>query len=112
MIDLRRSGTRIRSGAVIVTHLPASPTTGVPPRVAFAIGRRIGGAVQRNRLRRQLRAAFRQLSAQPTGVPAGAYLVGVQRRAVSSTYSQLTADLARCLAKLGPSDTSEVSLVV
>ncbi len=42
----------------------------MPPRVAYAVGRAIGGAVVRNRVRRRLRAIVRRLSLAP-----GLYLV-------------------------------------
>jgi ribonuclease P protein component len=41
-----------------------------PPRVAFAVGRRVGGAVVRNRLRRRLRELARR-----SGLPGGAWVV-------------------------------------
>ena len=100
MIDLRRSGTRVRSGVVTVTHLPTPLTGDEPPRVAYAIGRRVGGAVERNRVRRRLRAAWRALAAEPGTVPSGAYLVSVQPRAVTSTFSQIHLDLQRSLSKI------------
>ncbi|MDQ1465700.1 MAG: ribonuclease protein component [Actinomycetota bacterium] len=37
----------------MLTYCPA-PQSG-PPRVAYAVGRRAGGAVERNRIRRRLR---------------------------------------------------------
>lgn len=46
------------------------------PCVAFAFGRAVGSAVDRNRLRRQLRAVLRQRS--ETMRP-GAYLFGLNR---------------------------------
>lgn len=46
-----------------------------PPRVAYAIPRAIGGAVERNRIRRRLRAVVRDL--EPELVPGGAYLLSV-----------------------------------
>src|SRR5271165_6288894 len=45
----------------------AKPATGL--RVGFTVGRALGGAVQRNRMKRRLREAVR-LSRQPVGVAA------------------------------------------
>ena len=54
-VDLRRRGRRARHGSVSVTYLPATATTVVePPRIAFAVPRKVGTAVVRNRLRRQV----------------------------------------------------------
>jgi ribonuclease P protein component len=72
---IRRAGQRARRGPLTVTWLP--PTPGVaaePPRVAFALGRSIGGAVVRNRIRRRLRAGLRELQAAHD-LPDGAYLL-------------------------------------
>ena len=76
--ELRRRGHRVRRGPISLTWLgpdPAAPPT--PPRVAFAVGKDVGGAVARNRIRRRLRAALREL--QRSGrLPAGTYLVGAR----------------------------------
>jgi ribonuclease P protein component len=54
--------------------------------VAYAVGRAVGGAVVRNRLRRRLRAAVSELG--PTLRP-GAYLVGAAPEAVSLPFGEL-----------------------
>lgn len=46
------------------------------PCVAFAFGRSVGSAVDRNRLRRQLRSVLREREA---ALPPGAYLFGLNR---------------------------------
>lgn len=46
-----------------------------PPRVAYALGRGVGGAVVRNRVRRQLRHAL-AAEARGAGLPSGWYLIG------------------------------------
>jgi ribonuclease P protein component len=71
-----------------------------PPRagaaVAYAIGRRIGSAVVRNRLRRRLRA----LVADHEGLrPDAAYLVTPGHEAVSRTAPALAADLRGALER-------------
>ena len=70
-------GTRRRSGPVTVAFVPA-PGGEVPARpcVAFAIGRRVGPAVVRNRLRRRLRDELGRL-ARAQQLPAGAYLIAL-----------------------------------
>jgi ribonuclease P protein component len=88
---LRRSGKRARSGPVAVTALldlePQSRDAGVA-RVAFAIGRPVGPAVVRNRVRRRLRAAVRELDVSP-----GAYLIAAGPDAVELAYSELRGHL-------------------
>jgi ribonuclease P protein component len=65
-----REGRRGHAGPLRVTWVPGPDAD--PPRVAFAIGRRVGPAVARNRIRRQLRAVVNELAA---GLAPGAYLV-------------------------------------
>ena len=60
----------------------------VPPRVGFAVGRTVGGAVVRNRIRRRLRAAFRELQ-RAGALPSGAYLVGATAIVATLPWSAL-----------------------
>ena len=94
---LRERGTRSRQRCVRVLHLP-DDAAGAPDgvRVAFAIGRPVGSAVVRNRLRRQLRAAIHELAPAP-----GLYLLSVTPSAVGQSYSDLRAELATALAAVG-----------
>lgn len=63
-----------------------------PPRVAFAIGRPVGGAVTRNRIRRRLQAALREL--QTAGrLPPGDYLMGGRVEVASLPWTDLVATL-------------------
>jgi ribonuclease P protein component len=70
---------------VAVTFLPADDGY---PRVAFAVGRRVGGAVERNRLRRRLRAI---VSEAAPGLRPGAYLVAAGPDAASLPHPELQA---------------------
>ena len=80
---LRSTRKRARSGALWMAFVPpVDPAT--PPRVAFAIGRKVGGAVVRNRLRRRLRAALSGVD-----LPAGDYLVGATPAAAVTTWNEL-----------------------
>ena len=90
---LRQRGKGSRQRSVRVLHV-ADGADGA--RVAFAIGRPVGTAVVRNRLRRQLRAALREL--EPA---AGLYLVSVHPNAAQRSYSDLRGELAAALTEVG-----------
>ncbi|HLI01663.1 MAG TPA: ribonuclease P protein component [Acidimicrobiales bacterium] len=83
-----RAARRSRSGPLTVAWVPGDPAE--PPRVAFAVGRRVGPAVARNRLRRRLRSWLRETAAP---VPAGAYLISASPGATALEYRQLGAAL-------------------
>jgi ribonuclease P protein component len=53
--------------------------------VAFAVSRAVGGAVDRNRVRRRLRAIVRESDLAP-----GAYLVGVSPAAAGLPFEELS----------------------
>jgi ribonuclease P protein component len=76
-----------------VTHLPGPREV----RVAYSISRKVGTAVVRNKVRRRLRAAVRELDVSTGGLPTGAYLVAVRPEAVGSTYRELRDDLGRAI---------------
>ncbi len=69
-----------------------------PPRVAYAVGRRAGGAVARNKVRRRLRAATRAHARELQ--PGRAYLVGIVGARVSESYSALSSSLEAALRAL------------
>lgn len=93
--DLMANGRRVRSGPVTVTYV-ATPGTG-PPRVAFSVGRAVGPAVVRNRVRRRLRAITRELATSPGGLPPGSYLIGVRPAAATLDYVGLRASVERAV---------------
>lgn len=80
---LAREGRRVRSGPLSVTFVGDHDAEG-PARVGFVLGRRIGSAVVRNRLRRRLRSALAELDP-----PAGWYLLGAAPAATETAYPQL-----------------------
>ena len=67
-----------------------------PPRVAFAIARRVGTAVTRNRVRRQLWHHLLERARAGDGLEGGAYLISVQ--AGTPPDADLRSDLDHALA--------------
>ena len=93
--ELRRRGRRLRSGGLSVTWLP--DPGGHPPRVAYAIGRPVGNAATRNRLRRRLRAIVVELA--PDLRP-GTYLIGVDPTVATLDHGDLRRTLCTVLSEL------------
>lgn len=84
---LSRSRARGRSGPVWVVHAAAADDEPVA-RVAYAVSRKVGGAVVRNRIRRRLRPLMDQLDHDQGLVPGG-YLVGVRPDVVGIPVAEL-----------------------
>ena len=70
------------------------PTDG-PPRVAYAIGRSVGSAVVRNRIRRRLRVI---VAARVDDLTPGAYLIAARREALTMPYPDLDRIVGAALA--------------
>jgi ribonuclease P protein component len=72
---------------------------GGPVRVGFTVSRKVGTAVERNRVRRRLREMVRLSAA--TGLSAGHDYVLVGRRAaLALPFEQITEDFKRALRRL------------
>jgi ribonuclease P protein component len=110
---LRREGRRARRGAVTVVFLPQRADAATSPgggagrvRVAYSIGRQVGSAVVRNRVRRRLRAAVREVDRERGGLAPGAYLALVRPEAADADYAELKRSLgAACDAAVRGSGT-------
>lgn len=81
----RSDARRTRSGELWCAALPDEAVQ--PARIAFAIGKTVGTAVVRNRLRRRLREIA---SAHHEVLAPGSYLIGVRPGAVNCSYEELT----------------------
>jgi ribonuclease P protein component len=68
---------------------------GPGPQVAYAVSRRVGNAVTRNRVRRRLRAAL--FDARDVVRADSAYLVGATPAAASASFAELRDALGTCL---------------
>ena len=71
-------------------------------RVAYAIGRPVGTAVTRNRVRRRLRALVREVDQRSVLAP-GDVLIIAQPEATSLGYDELGADLEAACTELAGS---------
>ncbi len=92
-------GRRRRAGNLEVRSAMLGPAT-APPRVAFSVGRSVGPAVTRNRVRRRLRAALREHSSALE--PGAAYLVRVDPAAATDSYAALSHTIRAILTEMAP----------
>jgi ribonuclease P protein component len=66
--------------------------------VAFAVGRRTGSAVERNRIRRRLRAA---IDGCPDLAPGAAYLFDADRSVLTVPFDELRETVATLVRRTG-----------
>lgn len=97
---LRRTPRRGRHGPISIRFVPE--TSWSEAEVAYVIGRSIGGAVVRNRLRRRLRAIL----ADPNRPLApGAYLVRAEPGAAELDFAELRRAVHRARERAAPDRT-------
>ena len=88
-------GKRRRAGNLEVRTAVLGTST-EPPRAAFSVGRSVGDAVTRNRVRRQLRSALREHAASLQ--PGAGYLLRATPGAATTTYAELSDSLRAILS--------------
>ncbi|GAA3833383.1 ribonuclease P protein component [Nocardioides panacisoli] len=91
-----REGRR-SSSRTLVTHYVAG--TG-PVRAGFVVSKQVGGAVVRNRVKRRLRHAVRELLVRDALPSSGCLVVRALPASATASYGELAADLARCLDRV------------
>ena len=77
-----------------MTFLPGDPC--LPPRVAYAVGKRVAPAVVRNRVRRRLRAATMAHRAELK--PGTAYLFGAVPAGATTPFAEIGAAMGGVLS--------------
>ncbi|MDQ6616197.1 MAG: ribonuclease P protein component [Actinomycetota bacterium] len=92
--------SRAHIGPVTVSFVNGNPAE--PPRVAYAIGRKVGNAVERNRIRRQLRSIVRDLAPQ---LRPGMYLIGVAPQLAQLRFGELRLTVMRALDAIWEQET-------
>jgi len=78
---------------------PASDSSTDRPHVGYAIGKHVGNAPVRNRIRRRLQGILFEL-ARDGELPGGMYLMSAKRSAASVESSVLRADVERQLQRI------------
>ena len=93
-VDLRRSTSRGRSGPVSVSFVDRPEWD--RPQVAYAVNRKVGNAVQRNLLRRRMRAI---VAAQAEKLQVGAYIVRSSPDGRLLEFNELKVAMSQALEK-------------
>lgn len=99
--SLSASRRRARSGPVRVVHAPLGADEPSGVEVAYGIGKAVGPAVVRNRLRRRLRVLMRECLTDGRLIQ-GRYLVTLTPHAVDAGFDDLRRHLGVALDALPP----------
>jgi len=93
-----RNGARANSPGFLLAARP-NKAAGEGARIGLTVTKKIGGAVARNRIRRRLRAAVREIF--PQFARAGMdYVLIARKAAYNRNYSLLLDDMKRALLRL------------
>ena len=92
-------GRRYNCDAFGMQMILRAGDAGAPGRLGFTVTKKTGGSVERNRIRRRLREAFRIAPALALR-PAHDYVVVGREAALAMNFAALRAELARALTKI------------
>ncbi len=88
-----------RGNARCVALQAATSTDDAEPRIGLTITRKVGGSVERNRIRRRLRAALK-LAAGNGQRQGHDYVVVARREALQTPFPELCSDLAKAFERV------------
>jgi len=97
--NLARTGRKARTQTLWCSYV--NDPSAAPLRVAFAIGKSVGPATKRNRIRRRLRAILQTASRQ-TQMNHGWLLVGVRPAVTERTFADLQNEMIDLLQRVAP----------
>jgi ribonuclease P protein component len=92
-----RDGTRAPTGAFLVQARDRHDAN--EPRLGFTVTNKTGNAAERNRIRRRLREAVKQVM-PAAGKPGFDYVLVARREALAAPFAALVKDLQRALNKI------------
>ena len=91
-----RDGLRAQADPFLIQARKRNDTRA--PRVGFTVTKKAGNAVERNRIRRRLRAAVKSISDKAQ--PGFDYVLIARREAIVTPFANLVNDLERALKRL------------
>ncbi|MGQ0675248.1 MAG: ribonuclease P protein component [Rhodospirillales bacterium] len=94
-------GHRAASPGLVLQALRRPGGEGDAIRLGLTASRKVGGAVERNRARRRLRALAHQVLPR-MGAPGHDYVIVARRETVKREWPRLRQDLESALSRLGP----------
>ncbi len=103
---LRVAGSGLKAAAPGLVLQALKRNDGAPARVGFTASRRVGGAVERNRAKRRLRAVAEEVLASH-GRPGCDYVLIARQATVTRPYGALSRDLSGALKRLDLYDAPE-----
>jgi ribonuclease P protein component len=92
-----RAGARVAANAFLVQA--RNRHDAAAPRIGLTVTKKAGSAVERNRIRRRLREAARNVMTA-AGKPGFDYVLVARREALAAPFSALVSDLDRALRKI------------
>ena len=94
---IRQNGRSWPHRFFILIVLPQPDRLEAPPRIGIAAGKKLGGAVTRNRYKRKLRAAVRQVH---LNIPSGVDVILIARAPIAeASVAQITEALRETLRR-------------
>lgn len=96
-----RKGSRCATAAFVLEAKARDGSTrsGAGPRFGFTVARQVGKAVERNRIRRRLKAAVRDAAPNHASGEFD-YVLIARRAALTSQFAALVGELARALRRV------------